>query len=263
VPDSEWIQVVNGNVHLAAQKYPGPGDCVLLLHGLAGHSGEWARVVKSTPAVDAVALDLRGHGRSERHPSDVSPEAFCSDVIEVIGTTGHKQVHLVGQSFGGHIAFLVASWHPERVASLTVIEADPEEPNPQVEGSVARWLAAWGRPFADQSTALAFFEAYGSAETWVEGLERREDGLWPQFDGDVLLSALHGIAARQWWGDWNRISCPTLVVRGDRGDLTVVVANKMAAAIPEGEVVTIAGAGHNVHLDQVERVAQVVRRRLS
>jgi len=260
VPNSEWTEFLNGSVHLVARRFPRPGDGVLLLHGLAGHSGEWARVIKEMPDTDVVALDLRGHGRSERRPPDVSPEAFCSDVIETIGATGHQRVHLVGQSFGGHIAFLVASSYPERVASLTVIEADPERPKPQVEEGVERWLEGWGRPFADRSAAFAFFGT--GADSWVDGLEERGDGLWPRFDSDVLLSALRGIIARQWWDDWNRITCPTLIVRGDRGDLPAGLADQMAAALPEAKVISIAGAGHNVHLDQAERVAQVVSRQL-
>ena len=182
-------------------------------------------------------------------------------MIQTIGAIGHRQVHLVGQSFGGHIAFLVASLYPERVASLTVIEADPEGPNPQAEEIVARWLASWGRPFTDRSTALAFFGA--EADAWVDGLELRDDGLWPRFDNGVLLSALHGITARPWWDEWSRITCPTLIVRGDRGDLRVEVAQRMAAALPQGEVISVEGAGHNVHLDQAEQVAQVVSSHLS
>ncbi len=261
VPHSEWIQVVNGNVHLAAQRFHGSGDPVLFLHGLAGYSGEWARVVNAMPAPDAVALDLRGHGRSERYPTDVLPEAFCSDVIQAIDASGHQQVHLVGQSFGGHIAFLVASAYPEHVSSLTVIEADPERSTRHSEETVARWLSAWGRPFADRSAALAFFGT--EADTWVGGLEKRADGLWPRFDDEVLLSALRGIAARPWWDEWVRITCPTLIVRGDHGDLSLELAQRMAAALPEAKVASISGAGHNVHLDQAERVAQVVSRQLS
>jgi pimeloyl-ACP methyl ester carboxylesterase len=228
------MQIANGELRLVAQRSPAPGDGVLLLHGLAGHSGEWTRVVQRMSACDAIALDLRGHRRSERFASDLSPEAFCSDVIAVIAATGHEQVHLVGQSFGGHIAFLVASWHPESVASLTVIEADPHKAEPEVEEGVARWLRSWGRPFADRRAALAFFGDDQTADVWVEGLEERADGLWPRFDGDVLLKALHGLAHRSWWEDWRRIRCPTLVVRGDQGDLQVDMANKMA-----GEVVPL------------------------
>jgi pimeloyl-ACP methyl ester carboxylesterase len=255
MPDQHWIDAANGSVRLAVQRFKGPGRGVVLLHGLAGYSGEWAEVIGRMPAYDSIAPDLRGHGRSERSPSDLSPEAFCSDLVTIIGATGHEQIHLVGQSFGGHIAFLMASWHPERVASLTVIEADPEMPKPELDQQVARWLGSWDRPFADRNGALAFFGNGKSAETWADGLEKRDDGLWPRFDCDVLLNALHKLSSRQWWSDWNRITCPTLIIRGDRGELSAEVANKMAAVLPIGEVVTIAGAGHNVHLDQPALVA--------
>jgi pimeloyl-ACP methyl ester carboxylesterase len=215
------------------------------------------------PVCDATAVDLRGHGRSERLPSDLSPEAFCSDVVALIRHVGYEQVHLVGQSFGGHVAFLVASRHPQHVASLTVIEADPERPKPQVEEQAARWLRSWGHPFADRDAALAFFGSGELAGIWADGLEDRGDGLWPRFDVETLLHALRGLAGRQWWDDWIRITCPTLVILGERGGLPAELAKKMAAAIPEGFVVTIEDAGHNVHLDQPVRVAQEVSRLLS
>lgn len=254
----ERIEIASGGVSLAACRYAGSGEGLLLLHGLAGNRGEWTQVANFITSCEVFAFDLRGHGQSEHRPIDVSPQAYCSDVAEVVKAMGHERVHLVGQSFGGHVAFLVAAWHPELVSSLVVVESDPDGPEPQVFDRVASWLRSWPRPFPDRLAALEFFGPSASGPAWVEGLEERGGEYWPRFDADVVLKALEALTVRSWWDDWLRIACPTWIVRGDSGALPLELANKMAAALPNASVVTIPGAGHEVHLDQPERLAQVL-----
>jgi pimeloyl-ACP methyl ester carboxylesterase len=261
VPESDWLTFVNDGVSLAARRFGGSGDGVLFLHGLGGYSGEWSQVATGVQTADLVGLDLRGHGHSERMPSDVSVRAFSADVSRAIRTLGRERVHLVGQSFGAHIAFLVAAWNPELVSSLVVIEADPDGPNPDAETQLANWLRSWPRPFPTRAAAVEFFAPHGSV--WADGLEERDGGLWPRFDHDVLLTTLHGLTARDWWEEWARITCPTLVVRGERGDFPLDLANQMAASLPAATVVTIPDAGHNLHLDQPRALARVLSDRLA
>jgi pimeloyl-ACP methyl ester carboxylesterase len=189
---------------------------------------------------------------------DVSPKVYCSDVAEVVKAMGHERVHLVGHSFGGHIAFLVAAWNPDLVSSLVVVEADPDGPNPEVLDRVASWLLSWPRPFPDRKSAVRFFGTSASGSAWVEGLEERDGQYWPRFDDDVVLKALEALTVRSWWDDWVRITCPTWVVRGDGGALPLELANRMVADLPSASLVTIPGAGHEVHLDQPERLSQVL-----
>ena len=59
---------------------------MILLHGLAGHAGEWLGTMRHLfPRCRTVALDQRGHGRSTRMPDDLSRDAFVDDVAAVIG----------------------------------------------------------------------------------------------------------------------------------------------------------------------------------
>ena len=255
-----WIEIARGDVHLAIYRFGGSGEGVLLLHGLAGYGGEWSKLANVlTSAYEVFALDLRGHARSERRPPEVSPQAFCSDVVAVIEAMGHERVHLVGQSFGGHIAFLTAASYPELLSSLVVIEADPDEPRAEVGATAASWVRSWHRPFSDRDAALAFFASTSrDPSTWVEGLKGRDDGYWPRFDLDVVLRALGAVAVRSWWDEWKKVECPTWVVRGDRGSLSMELAEQMAASLSQATVVTIADAGHDVHLEQSERLAEVL-----
>jgi pimeloyl-ACP methyl ester carboxylesterase len=203
-------------------------------------------------------LELRGHGRSERRPADVSPAAYIADVKAVIDAQFDAPVHLVGQSFGGHIAFLFAADHPELVSSLVVVEASPAGPNPRSVSDVIDWLHTWPRPFQSRQQATEFFGGPPRAEAWVEGLEQRDGGLWPRFDDDVLLAALGHLAARPWWDEWEKVRCRSLVVLGEYGIVSSAAGARMRRSGPRPEVRVLDGAGHDVHLDQPHAFAALL-----
>ncbi len=74
---------------MALREFGGDGPPALLVHGLAGHAEEWSATAAWLGRDRRVfALDLRGHGRSERRRKLVSPRALVEDVcfgLEWIG----------------------------------------------------------------------------------------------------------------------------------------------------------------------------------
>jgi pimeloyl-ACP methyl ester carboxylesterase len=135
----------------------------LLLHGLAGHAGEWVQTARSlTERWRIVALDARGHGRSERFPTDVSRAAHVVDAAFAIERLRLGPVVVVGQSLGGQTALLLASRRPDLVRGLVVAEASPagggdcdaaEVSSAEVGSSLRRWPA----PFSSREAAIEFF----------------------------------------------------------------------------------------------------------
>ncbi len=254
---SGWLELERDGVRLSCRDFGGDGPAVLLLHGLAGHAGEWEQTAAWLASRHRVlALDARGHGRSERRPHDVSRAAHVTDVAYVIERLQLGSVALVGQSLGGHAALLVAAEHPRLVRALVVAEASPLAPDDPAPfaADVGASLASWPAPFASQEAAVAYFADKGwsanAAAAWAEGLERRDDGLRPRFDADVMERTLREAMARELWEEWERIRCPTLVVRGANGTLPMEVAREMAERLPGTRVVELADAGHDLHLDQ-------------
>jgi pimeloyl-ACP methyl ester carboxylesterase len=262
---SGWIEVAGSGVRLACWDFGGRGRAVLMVHGLAGHSGEWTETAAALGTeFRIIAFDQRGHGRSERRPGDVSRRAFVADVVAVIEELSLAPAVLVGQSMGGGTAFLAAAAHPELVDSLVMIEASPDGPLPELPPHICSWLERWPIPFADETEARTFFLSQGLAPgAWSEGLERREGGLWPAFDNDVLVEGIADLASRDYWSEWRCIRCPTLLVRGERGNIPAGHYEELVAALSRGQSVTIAGAGHDVHLDAPGQLADVVRQFLN
>lgn len=246
------------DVSLSAVDFGGHGSPVILLHGLAGYAGEWAETAAwLRERHRVVAVDQRAHGASTRIPSTVAPEAFVEDVAAWLDALALQRASLVGQSFGGLIAFLAAASYPDRVTRLVVAEASPAA-DPGGEAEVREWLARWPVPFPDEAAAIRFFGGDSvRARAWAGGLEVRQEGLYPRFDADTVLSALRE-AARGWWDAWSFIRCPTLIVRGEHG-LAGEMAQKMAAQVGEAEVATVQGAGHDVHLEDPGEWRRIVQ----
>jgi pimeloyl-ACP methyl ester carboxylesterase len=148
---------------------------------------------------------------------------------------------VVGQSLGGHTAFLLAAERPDLVHGLVVAEATPEA-DPDAPEAVRRWLASWPLSFATGEDALTFFGGDTLwARAWAGGLERTEDGLRPAFDADVMVAALGESAVRSYWAEWASVRCPMLVVRAQTAS---------APSMPGHTIVEISDAGHDLHLDQ-------------
>lgn len=251
-----WLTFERDGVRLACLDFGGQGPPALLLHGLAGHAGEWSETAGwLTQSHRVLALDQRGHGRSERTPDDVSPAARIADVAFVLEQLDIGPAMLMGQSLGGHLAILVAARHPALAQALVVAEASPagagakqaEVLAEEVRGSLARWPV----PFASAAAAVEFFGgASVGADAWAAGLERREGGLWPAFELETLTRMLREAVVDDHWDEWGKIRCPTLVVRGANGTLSQADSDAMARSRRDVCVAEIPGAGHDVHLEQ-------------
>lgn len=173
-----------------------------------------------------VALDARGHGRSERAPSDVSRDAHVADVSFVVERLGLCPVIVIGQSVGGLTALSVAARRPDLVRALVLVEA------------------RFGGPVA--------------AEAWAAGLEQRDDGWWPRFEVEVMVRTLREALSAASWEEWKRISCPTLIVRAGNGLIEPDVAQKMLERLPTARLVELRDAAHDLHLDQPDAWRQTL-----
>jgi pimeloyl-ACP methyl ester carboxylesterase len=181
----------------------------VLLHGLAGHAGEWdATARRLSPRYRVVAVDQRGHGAAERRPQDVSRAAYVADTVTVIDRLGLRRPVVVGQSLGGHTAMLTAAAHPDRVRALVLIEAGPGSGNPDAPAEIGQWLDSWTVPFASREAAARFLGGGVVGEGWAAGLEQRDGGWWPRFDRDVMVRSLAEAAQRSYWDEWQHVRCP-------------------------------------------------------
>lgn len=135
----------------------GVGEPVVLLHGCPFSSFIWRKVIPLlSDDYRCLAPDLLGLGDTETPPdADWSLPAQARVLVGILNALGLDRVHLVGHDHGGAVAQMLAAHHPDRLATLTLSNAEaydnwpsPAErplarlPQIPVLGSLAAWLAS-------------------------------------------------------------------------------------------------------------------------
>ncbi|GAA3430765.1 alpha/beta fold hydrolase [Kutzneria kofuensis] len=109
---------------------PSTAPTVVFIHGLGTDSLASFYLTLAAPVaaagINVLAYDLRGHGRSDCPDTGYTFQHFVSDLCALLDALEIQgPVHLVGNSFGGTVAFGHAFARPWQVASIVSIESEP------------------------------------------------------------------------------------------------------------------------------------------
>jgi pimeloyl-ACP methyl ester carboxylesterase len=234
----------------------GHGDRLLvLLHGMGANADGWEPLL-SRIARDWrgrwLAPDLRGHGRSAREgPWGVGTHA--ADVAGLIAAEAPGAVTLVGHSFGGAVAALVASgWFGPRVRAVAAFGVKIE----WTEHEIAKALALAGRPssvFPTRAEAAARYLRISGLEglaaptsaTATAGVTGEEGRFQVAMDPRAHAAVGPPIA-----GLLRLAEAPLRLAAGARDPM--VTLEQMRRIDPAARVFD--GAGHNAHWEAPEQV---------
>lgn len=96
---------------------------VLLLHGLADCAVAWSSLGEYlADEYHIVAPDLRGHGESSKPDRGYSSPEMISDLEALMAHLGWNRAHILGHSWGGKLAAIWATRHPEYFLSLILVD---------------------------------------------------------------------------------------------------------------------------------------------
>jgi 3-oxoacyl-(acyl-carrier-protein) synthase/pimeloyl-ACP methyl ester carboxylesterase len=245
---------VNGcrTLYIGAGPHPAEADqAVLLLHGLGGSARHWEPVMSRLPGDAAlVAVDLPGHGENE-----LPATCDAADVIEFLlafldSLGGPSRVGVVGQSLGGLIAMRLALAAPQRVGWLGLLATGATV---RLHHEVRRQLLA--RDLDDRFLTACLVRPLASNTVRMVTDDFRRVRLGGQ-GTDVW--GVHGLDLN---GELSRLAVPVQVIVA--GADVVVSPRKgraLAAAIPDAELVVLCGAGHYLHLECPDEVADHLAR---
>ncbi|MEI5519447.1 alpha/beta hydrolase [Streptomyces brasiliscabiei] len=158
------VEAPAGRLHMVEQ---GTGPLVLLVHGFPESWYSWRHQLPALAAAGyrAVALDVRGYGRSSRPAATDAYRMLdlVADNVALVHALGEETAVVVGHDWGSGIAATSALLHPEvfrAVALLSVPYAPPGGPRPtEVFGRI-------GGP--EQEFYVSYFQEPGRAETEIE-----------------------------------------------------------------------------------------------
>lgn len=271
--------VVAGGVGLSIVDRPAGGHRpertgrtpVLLVHGLASNARMWDGVGRELARLGhrSVAVDQRGHGRSDAPDEGYDFATLVADLVAVMDATGLDRPIVVGQSWGAHVALELAVRRPDSVGGVVCVDgalrllqdaypdwatAEPALTPPDLRGTPVTRLEGWMRgrhpdwPESGIAGALANFRVLddGTVEPWLT-LER------------------HMVIARHLWAHdpvalYPRLEVPALLLVADTLEPDAArhrAVERITAGSGVG-VIWFRPGDHDLHAQYPERVAAAI-----
>ncbi|TDU02024.1 alpha-beta hydrolase superfamily lysophospholipase [Streptomyces sp. 846.5] len=232
-----------------------PAATAVLLHGLLTDSLAsfyfTLAPALSAAGVEVLMYDQRGHGRSGRPPTGYRLEQFVDDLealLDRLELTG--PVHLLGNSFGGTVAFGLAARRPEQVVSILAVESEPASPAwaAKLDGLLRR-----AETELAQDVKLAWVTEQHGAHTarLARSAGRLLSGT--SLAQDIPASLLPSEA------ELRAIRCPVLAVYGTESDLAEQ-ADWLDELLPGCRSAFVPGQEHSVLIEAPDVVRELTLR---
>lgn len=250
---------------------------LILLHGGRDHSRSWDWAAEALRAKwHVIAPDLRGHGDSEWSPDgDYGTLANLYDLAQLIHQQGLAPVTIVAHSFGGNIALRYAGTYPENVRRLVAIEGLGPSPRMLADrlakppgkrlrdwieakrasaGRTPRKYASIDEALQRMKEANAYLSDAQARHLTIHGVSQNEDGTYSwKFDPYMRIFPPFDMAQADIEQLWAAISCPTLLMYGEKSWASNPEKDGRATHFRNASVILFENAGHWLHHDQFDR----------
>jgi pimeloyl-ACP methyl ester carboxylesterase len=115
---------LGAGVGLNVEQWDGDGRPFLLVHGLASNARVWGEVAGRLAGLGhrVVAVDQRGHGRSDRPDGTYGIAVAVADLIALIGALDLTRPVVAGQSWGGNVVLQLAHDRPDLVHAVALVD---------------------------------------------------------------------------------------------------------------------------------------------
>ena len=218
-----------------------PRPKAVMLHGLViDNLSSWFYTLGHPLAqqTDVHLADLRGHGRTEIADSGYSVADHVADLLDLLEAWEiDEPIHFFGNSFGCVVGLALAKQHPEKVASLFLIEAHFSVPGwgEHMAGTLA--LAAFG---LDEVAVREWLATEADRKT--SRLAKRTEKL---FFASTLIDDLKAESPIDWLSE---IQCPVFAIYGSQSDI-LDRARELEAKVPQCTLEVVPDASHSLLIE--------------
>lgn len=236
---------------------PGDRPIVVCIHGFAvvdNAANAFLLGFHLAKHADVITYDLRGHGRSDQPPSGYRIEDHATDLFALLDALGIEvPVHLIAASYGGAIAMAAAIGHPDRVASVTLLDgAVPVADWVDNVITQARDFEAWIREAESEGGSAEEVEKAVVRKATKEAME--EHGVTrrrAQATAQRVVKLFRTTTVREdvkaerayIKEEFARVTCPVMGIYGDKSDL-YKLTDVLPDLLSDVTLHTIAGADH-------------------
>lgn len=266
VADGRIVSLPGGDLQ-AVERGPRGGSPIVLIHCFTCAIDWWDRMMpRLARRHRVVAVDLLGHGGSEKPSSGYSIENQADLVAGVLGRLGVRGATVVGHSLGGTVATALAERSPALVDRVAIVDSEAEHEGGDL-GLLAKLAfapvvgdALWRIKLdftVRQGLEVAFAPGFEVPDAFVEDLDRMT---YAAYDDSARES--QDYSEEEGLGE--RIAAsgkPLLAIMGAEEQIIDDPRAALAAyreAVPGAETVLIEGAGHSPNVEAPARTAALV-----
>jgi pimeloyl-ACP methyl ester carboxylesterase len=278
-PDVCGQSISHAELHdrtIAYYEWAGTGSTYLLVHGIGGRASDWQKVIPElvNRGHYVVAVDLPGHGASGKDRGDYSLGAIASVLRDLLAHLELDQVVAVGHSLGGGVAMQFHYQFPDACEGLVLVCSGG------LGVETPTWLRAATLPGAEYVLAGIGSERTGNSLRWMTRQMSRV-GMEPQTLTPESLDRLRRFGDRSTRNAFLATLRSVVDVTGQRvtalgkldaiGDTPVLLiwgahdpvipvshAYRAAQIIPNSELVVFPRIGHEPHIEDPTRVAELL-----
>lgn len=246
----------------------------VLVHGLASNARLWDGVAEKIHASGhtVIALDQRGHGRSDAPDAGYDLDTAINDLVAVIDALGLERPVLAGQSWGGTIVLELAWRRPNAVRGIACVDggvADMAQAYPTWEECLSKLTP----PALDHLT-LAELETRirkgvphfpdRAIAAYLHCFRTRPDGtIEARLTRSRHLSILRSLWEHRPSTRWATLKTPALLLLADAGDAARTANKRRAeatalAAASRVRSIWFSPGHHDLHLEFPERVGDLL-----
>lgn len=246
-------------VRLACHDMPGDGPPVVLVHGWCCDRSYFAPQAAHFVAQGrrVLAVDLRGHGESDKPHQPYPIGGFADDVAWLVERLGVAKPLVIGHSMGGIIAYDLAGRFPELASAIVMIDAAVARSAAAMQGAAgmaARLREPDYRQILRDFVEHALFLPTDDAARRRDILARMADA--PQH---VAVAAMEGLRDYDPEPAGRGIAVPALYIAADemppRTDMV-----QMHALVPHLQFGQTVGSGHFCQLEVPDQVNAMIDR---
>ena len=249
---------------------------LVCVHGLTRQGRDFDTLARSLCSVYRIVCpDVVGRGCSDRlaDPMGYAVPQYVADMVTLLARLNAERVDWVGTSMGGLIGIGLAAQTGSPLARMVVNDVGPSiEPASLVRiGSYLGQPLRWKTLDEAADAMWAISQGFGphTREQWLEltrpQLTTDDEGwLMPRYDPAIaapykaITPALAQAGEALLWQAWDRLTLPTLLLRGAQSDLlSSATAQAMTERGPRARLVEFSGVGHAPMLQQPDQLAAV------
>jgi pimeloyl-ACP methyl ester carboxylesterase len=251
----------------------------VLVHGFTGSRDDFREHVPLLGRLGrTIALDQRGHGGSSNsgREADYTLDGLVEDLHAAFDALELERVDLLGHSLGGMVTLRYALAHPERVASLVLMDTSASPIRMRFSEKARAGIATLAREQGMAALAVAMREMASRNTDAPPSAKRTEQRMGPDVFWERVRRKLEAMDPVAWdtlsrslgeqTGVADRlgeIDCPTLVLVGAEDVAFLKPSDELERGIAGATRVTIPDAAHSPQLENPEAWSAAIHAHLA